>query len=593
MERDVDVFGIDLGTTKSVIAIWDAGSRKTRVLRSREGQVSIPSVVAFEHGTEEVIVGERAVVRMASQPTKVIYSVKRFIGRRAEEECVEYDRKRVVYDVNELGGQLVIQAGDRRMTPAEISSNVLRQLKKEAEIALRGHSVKQAVISVPAYFNDSQRRATKEAGEMAGLIVPRIIPEPTAAALAFGLGEKTETIAVYDLGGGTFDISILEIKSGLFRVKAIGGDTHLGGDDFDHAIIDWMRQEFERQHPKAILPVEEDADLRARLRTEAIRAKSELTEKRAVDIRLPELFVTEGESLSLIASLTREHFEYLIQPFIERTLTLMRETIRKSGVKPTDLSQILLVGGQTRTQMVQSSLWERFGRPINKSIEPEEAVARGAAVLGARLCGHLKEQVRLWDAIPLSLGIELADGTMAVVIPANTQIPIKQMRQGPQAFTTQRDGQASIRFKVYQGERPLAADNAYIGEVILPLTTSRRAGEHRVNCLFAVDHNGILTVRAESADTEGQPVEVVFAYGAMAPAEVERRLQEAAAHREADDRSLGIIRLRQELKELREGFGEHVTADLRSQADKITDLLDARDVDRARRELAALRKVID
>jgi molecular chaperone DnaK len=442
--------------------------------------------------------------------------------------------------------------------------------------------VSQAVISVPAYFNESQRRATREAGELAGLYVPRIIPEPTAAALAFGLGAKPETVAVYDLGGGTFDISILRIEHGLFRVKAIGGDTHLGGDDFDQALVEWMNKEFEAQYPGLSIPIEEDARVRSRLREEARRVKVALSNFPEQPVQLPDLRTVDGRLLCLETTVTRAMFEQLIQHFIDRSLELVEQTLNAARVRPEDISQFLLVGGQTRTPAVKAAISQRFGRPLNDSVQPEEAVARGAAILGARLCGYLKEQVALWDVNPLSLGVELADGRLDVIIQANEPIPVEKWRRGPQAFTTQRDGQKSIRFKIFQGERPIAADNAYIGEVILPLATTRRTGEHRINCLFKVDHNGILTVRATSADADSKPAEIVLAYGAMSPVEVDAKLKEAAAHRTEDEITRRIFSLREQLAQLRAATSNHSSNDpIVQRLARLEAAIDARDPDRA------------
>ena len=589
---DVEILGIDLGTTKSVIAIWDPQSEETQVLPNREGGSITESVVTFDADTDRLVVGDPAVERMLTHPDNVIYSVKRFIGRSLDDKWVRYDREHVTYEIEEDAERhVVIEVGDRELTPSQISAEVLRKLKDDAEVALGGRAVTQAVISVPAYFNDSQRRATQQAGELAGLLVSRIIPEPTAAALAFGLGERPETIAVYDLGGGTFDISILRVEHGLFRVKAIGGDTHLGGDDFDRTIVAWMKDRFEEQHPGFTLPVEADDSLRARLREAAKRAKLALTDAADYRISIPDLLTVEGEPRSFEATLARASFEELIQPFIERSLQLVDETLKKAGIEPADLSQILLVGGQIRTPAIQTAIRERYGRPVKTSLKPEEVVARGAAVLGARLGGYLKERVALWDVIPLSLGVELADGIMDIIIPANEPIPTERWRKGPQAFTTQRDGQASIQFNIYQGERPTAADNTRIGEVILPLATSRRAGEHRINCLFKVDVNGILTVRAKSAD--GEEIEVNFVHGSPSVADVQAKLREAEAHRAEDELTRRLVQLGKEVSELQEAIkGREADDTLVRDFGEVDVAIRARDAEHAGQLLTDLRKRI-
>lgn len=592
---DVDILGIDLGTTKSVIAVWDPQTEETRVLPNREGEPITLSVVTFDDETRQAIVGKPALARMMTHPHDVVYSVKRFIGRTPDDEWVSYDREHVTYGIEEdAEHHVVIEAAGRKLTPPQISAEVLRKLKDDAGPAIGGRAVTQAVISVPAYFNDSQRRATQQAGELAGLFVPRIIPEPTAAALAFGLGREPETVAVYDLGGGTFDISILRIEHGLFKVMAIGGDTHLGGDDFDQTIVTWMKDRFEEQHPGITLPVTTDDSLRARLREEvAKRAKIALTEATDYPISVPDLLITNGESYGLEATLTRGTFEALIRPLIGRSLQLMDETLRKANVAADDLSQILLVGGQTRTPAIRTAIREHYGRPLNTSVEPEEAVARGAAVVGARLCGYLKEQVALWDAIPLPLGVEVADGSMDIIIPANEPIPTERWRRGPQAFTTQRDAQASIQFNIYQGERPVAADNTRIGEVTLPLATSRRAGEHRINCLFKVDVNGILTVRAESADSEGKPVEVNFTHGLPSVAEVQARLREAEEHRAEDELTCQLLKLGTEASEFRTIARDREADDpLIRRLEEAEQAIRARDAERAAKLLAEARNSV-
>ncbi|HSH77372.1 MAG TPA: Hsp70 family protein [Herpetosiphonaceae bacterium] len=589
----VDILGIDLGTTKSVIAIWDPATQEPRVLQNAEGAPITPSVVAYDDATGRAVVGQPAVDRLLTDPHHVAYSVKRFIGRPPEDQWVRFDREHVSYDIAEdEQHHVVITIGDRRLTPPEISAEVLRKLKDDVQATEHGRPVNKAVISVPAYFNDTQRRSTQQAGELAGLFVPRIIPEPTAAALAFNLGSVPEMVAVYDMGGGTFDISILWIEAGLFKVKAIGGDTHLGGDDFDQTIVDHLLEHMYAQNPD-VVPREPDDALKARLRLLAKRAKEALTDQPEYLISAPDLLRVGDEARGIEIILTRAAFDSLIRPFVERSLELMDETLAKARIEPRDLSQILLVGGQTRTPQIRDALQQRYGRPLNTSIEPEEAVARGAAVLGARLCGHLKDRVALWDAVPLSLGLELADGSMDVIIPANEPIPTEKWRRGPQAFTTQRDGQTKIQFNIYQGERPLAIDNTRIGEVILPLVTSRREGEQRVNCLFKVDVNGILTVRAESADSEGKSVEANFVHGLPSVAEVQAQWRELEAHRAEDELTRRILRLNKELKDLRIVVLQRSPEEaLLARLDAADCAIQARDADRATSILAELRGAV-
>ena len=390
--------------------------------------------------------------------------------------------------------------------------------------------------------------------------VPRIINEPTAAALAFGLGAQPQTVAVYDLGDGTFDISILRIERGLFRVKATSGDTHLGGDDFDLAIMSWMKAAFQ-QHG-VDLPLERDISVRSLLRTTAETAKIELTQVTEYAISTPNLFTVDNRALGLEATLTRTKLETLVQPFIDRTLAICDATLEKAGLKPANIDQVLLVGGQTRLPAVKAALRDRYGWTINDSVNPDEAVARGAAVLGARLCGYLKEEVKLWDVTPLSLGLELANGKMDAIIRANDQIPVTKWRKGSQAFTTQRDGQESIRFRIYQGEQPIATDNEFVGEVVLNLATTRPAGEVRVNCMFKVDHDGILHVLAEDASTEGEPVEKTFdRFYRLTPQEVEQKLKEALVHRDEDTITSRLFQLEEEFTRLRRVINKEKTSD--------------------------------
>ncbi len=547
--NEVDILGIDLGTTNSAIAIWEPDTGDSRVLCNQDGDRITPSVVMFDPEIGQPIVGKSALDRITSHPSQVVYSVKRFIGCTFRDERVRYDQTQVTYGIEQVQRKVVVQIGEQRFTPPQISAQVLGKLKQDAE-AILGKPISQAVITVPAYFSESQRQATKEAGELAGWRVPRIVNEPTAAALAFGLGGEPQTVAVYDLGGGTFDISILRIERGLFRVKATSGDTHLGGDDFDWAIVGWMKEAFQQQHGVELSL--DDNTLRSRLRNLAETAKIALTQAPEYAISIPNVLKGGDRTLGLEVTLTRTQLETLVQPLLDRTLTICDTTLETAKMKPSDIDQVLLVGGQTRLPAVKVALRDRYGWIINDSVNPDEAVARGAAVLGARLCGYLREDVKLWDVTPLSLGLELANGQMDVIIRANEQIPVTKWRKGPQAFTTQRDGQESIRFRIYQGERPIAADNEFVGEVVLHLATTRPAGEVRVNCLFKVDHDGILHVRAEDTSTEGQPVEKTFdRFYRLTPQEVEEKRKQAQVHQDEDTITSRLFQLEEELSRLR------------------------------------------
>lgn len=591
---EVDVLGIDLGTTNSAIAIWEPDTGQARVLSNSEGDRLTPSVVMFDTQTNQPIVGKSALGFITTHPNQVIYSVKRFMGCTFRDERVRIDQTQVTYTIAEVQqSKVAVRVGEEIFTPPQISAEVLRKLKEDAEATL-GKTISQAVITVPAYFSESARQATKEAGELAGLRVRRIINEPTAAALAFGLGTEPQTVAVYDLGGGTFDISILRIEHGLFRVKATSGDTHLGGDDLDLAIMSWMKKAFKQQHD-VDLPIAEDNSLRSQFRKTAEIAKIALTQATEYQISIPNLFTVEKQYLGLKATLTRIELEKLVQPFINRTLDICDATLKEAKLQAKDIDQVLLVGGQTRLPAIKEALRDRYGWTINDSVNPDEAVARGAAVQGARLCGYLREEVKLWDITPLSLGIELANGKMDAIICANEPIPVKKERKGSQAFTTQRDGQESIRFRIYQGERPIAGDNEFIGEVVLNLATTRPAGEVRVNCMFKVDHDGILHVLAEDITTDGQPVEKTFdRFYRLTQQEVDQKLQEAKVHENEDAVTNRIFQLEEEIIRLQRVINQDKTSDnlLLETLENLKAAINSRDVNQAEELLTELKSKI-
>ncbi|MEH2218252.1 MAG: Hsp70 family protein [Nostoc sp.] len=591
---EVDVLGIDLGTTNSAIAIWEPDTGQARVLSNSEGDRLTPSVVMFDTQTNQPIVGKSALGFITTHPSQVIYSVKRFMGCTFRDERVRIDQTQVTYTIAEMQqSKVAVRVGEEIFTPPQISAEVLRKLKEDAEATL-GKTISQAVITVPAYFSESQRQATKEAGELAGLRVRRIINEPTAAALAFGLGTEPQIVAVYDLGGGTFDISILRIEHGLFRVKATSGDTHLGGDDLDLAIMSWMKKAFKQQHG-VDLPVAEDNSLRSQFRKTAEIAKIALTQATEYQISIPNLFAVEKQYLGLEATLTRIELEKLVQPFINRTLDICDAILKEAKLQAKDIDQVLLVGGQTRLPAIKEALRDRYGWTINDSVNPDEAVARGAAVQGARLCGYLREEVKLWDITPLSLGIELANSKMDAIIRANEPIPVTKWRKGSQAFTTQRDGQESIRFRIYQGERPVAGDNEFIGEVVLNLATTRPAGEVRVNCMFKVDHDGILHVLAEDITTDGQPVEKTFdRFYRLTQQEVDQKLQEAKVHENEDAVTNRIFQLEEEIIRLQRVINQDKTSDnlLLETLENLKAAINSRDVNQAEELLTELKSKI-
>jgi molecular chaperone DnaK len=589
---EVDILGIDLGTTNSAIAIWDAQTKQARILPNSEGDNLTPSVVMFSKEASTPVVGKSALSFVTSHPGQFIYSVKRFMGCTFRDERVRTDQAQVTYNIEEVQqSKVAVSIGEQIFTPSQISAQVLRKLKQDAEAAL-GREITQAVITVPAYFSESGRQATKEAAEIAGLHVPRIINEPTAAALAFGLGAEAQTVAVYDLGGGTFDISILRVERGLFRVKATSGDTHLGGDDLDLAIVSWMQQAFKQQHNLGLKI--EDNYLRSQLRSKAEIAKIALTKEKEYQISIPNLVTVKNKSLGLKATLTRASLEKLAQSIIQRTLDICDSTLKEANLQPEEIDQVLLVGGQTRLPAIKQALQKRYGWKINDSVNPDEVVARGAAVMGGRLCGYLKDEIKLWDVTPLSLGIELANGKMDIILPANTQIPYDESKiKNPRTFTTQRDGQESIRFRIYQGERPIAVDNEYIGEVILNLATTRPAGEVRVTCIFKVDHDGILHVLAKDTSTDAQPVEKTFdRFYRLSPQEVEQKLQEANIHRDEDNITNRIFQLNEEIAQLQLVINSESEHSLQKNLEDLQRTVETRDISQAEDLLTQIKSKI-
>ncbi len=520
------VVGIDLGTTNSVIAAMVGG--EPVVIPNREGSRLTPSVVAFTK-TGERLVGQMAKRQAILNPENTIYSIKRFMGRRFHE--VETERKMVPYKVVEgQHGMAVVDipAAGRTFTPEEISAMILQKLKEDAEAYL-GEKVEAAVITVPAYFNDAQRTATKNAGEIAGLKVLRIINEPTAACLAYGLDKKgSETVLVWDLGGGTFDVSVLEIGEGVFQVRATAGDTHLGGDDWDERIVNWLADEFRKQHG---IDLRQDRQALQRLREAAERAKIELSSMVQTTINLPFITADATGPKHLDMVLTRAKFEELTADLVERCIGPFRQALQDAKLTERDLHEVILVGGSTRMPMIQELVRRLTGKEPNKEVHPDEVVAIGAAIQAGVLAGEVRDVVLL-DVTPLSLGIETLGGVMTVLIPRNTTIPTRKS----ETFTTAEDGQTQVEIHVLQGERPMARDNRTLGRFILDGIPPAPRGVPKIEVTFDIDANGILAVSAKDLATGREQSIKITGTSTLTREEVERMIREAEAHAEEDRR---------------------------------------------------------
>jgi len=520
------IIGIDLGTTNSCVSIIEGG--EPIVIANSEGNRTTPSVVAFtEKG--EVLVGQTAKNQMITNPVNTIRSAKRFIGRKFSEISTEI--RLVPYTVKESAGHgIVIETREKDFRPEEISSRVLQKMKQTAEDYL-GQKVTKAVITVPAYFNDEQRQATKDAGKIAGLEVLRIINEPTAAALAYGLDKKKESeiIAVYDLGGGTFDISILELADNVFEVKSTSGDTHLGGDDFDQVIMDWMIAEFKKE---TSIDIGNDKMAQQRLKEAAEKAKIELSNKETSDINIP--FVTADTSgpRHLNMSITRAKFNQLTHHLVERTLGPCKRAIEDAGVSPSEINEVILVGGSTRIPAVRDKVREIFGKEPNKSVNPDEAVAIGAAIQGGVLAGDVHD-VLLLDVTPLSLGIETLGGVMTKIIQRNTTIPTKKS----EIFSTAADNQTSVEIHVLQGERELARDNRTLGRFHLADIPGAPRGVPQIEVTFDIDANGIAHVSAKDLKTNKEQKIKIEASSGLSDSDIEKMVKDAEAHADEDKKT--------------------------------------------------------
>ncbi|EAU00227.1 molecular chaperone DnaK [Campylobacter curvus] len=527
------VIGIDLGTTNSCVSVYERGESK--VIPNKEGKNTTPSVVAFTD-KGEVLVGDVAKRQAVTNPEKTIYSIKRIMGLMSNEKNAQEAKARLPYHVVDRNGACAVEIAGKVYTPQEISAKILMKLKEDAEAYL-GEKVVDAVITVPAYFNDSQRKATKEAGTIAGLNVLRIINEPTAAALAYGLDKKeAEKILVYDLGGGTFDVTVLETGDSVVEVLATGGNAFLGGDDFDNLIIDWLVNEFKNETG---IDLKKDVMASQRLKEAAENAKKELSSAQETEINLPFITADATGPKHLVKKLTRAKFEGMIESLVAETITKINEVVKEAGLSKSDVKEVVMVGGSTRVPLVQEEVKKAFGKELNKSVNPDEVVAIGAAIQGAVIKGDVKD-VLLLDVTPLSLGIETLGGVMTKIIEKGTTIPVKKN----QTFSTAEDNQSAVTIHVLQGEREFARDNKSLGQFNLEGIPSAPRGVPQIEVEFDIDANGILTVSAKDKATGKAQNITISGSSGLSEDEINNMVKDAELHKEDDKKRKEAVEAR-------------------------------------------------